>query len=107
MPAGMQDTSMKNFVFFVTFVVIVLRGLDATLAQTDVSENDLLAASNGRTLRIGSTVDGHVTIIPLEVYVSRVLAGEGDPQAADAAQQARATASSTYTPDQSCRHACH
>src|SRR5437879_8807206 len=93
------------FVFFATFVVAILCGLDAKLpAQADVTEADL-TASNSRTLRIGSTVDGHVTIIPLEVYVSRVLAGEGDPKAADAAQQALAIAIRTYTLKNSDRHA--
>jgi stage II sporulation protein D len=92
------------FVFVVTFVVVFLRGLDETLAQTDVTEADLIAASAGRTLRIGSVADGHVTVIPLEVYVSRVLAGEGDPKAADAAQQALAIAIRTYTLKNSDRH---
>jgi stage II sporulation protein D len=97
--------NLVYFVFFVTFVVVFLRGLDTTLAQTDVSEADLIAVSNGRTLRIGSTTDGHVSIIPLEVYVSRVLAGESDPRAADAAQQALAIAIRTYTLKNSNRHA--
>jgi SpoIID/LytB domain protein len=93
------------FVFFATFVVVFLRGLDRTFAQTDVSEADLIAASGGRVVRIGSVADGHVTLIPLEVYVSRVLAGEGDPKAADAAQQALAIAIRTYTLKNSGRHA--
>jgi stage II sporulation protein D len=106
-----KDTKVRTrsnvcyFVFFVTFVVVFLRGLDTTLAQTEISEADLIAVSNGRTLRIGSTTDGHVTIIPLEVYVSRVLAGEGDPRAGDAAQQALAIAIRTYTLKNSNRHA--
>ena len=93
------------FVFFATFVVIPLRGLDTTLAQGDLTEVDLAAASGGRSLRIGSTLDGHVTLIPLEVYVSRVLAGEGDPRAGEAAQQALAIAIRTYTLKNSGRHA--
>src|SRR5258706_1346411 len=80
------------FVFVVAFVVQT-----STPAQTEIGEPDLVAASAGRTLRIGSTVDGRVTVIPLEVYVSRVLAGEGEPRAADAAQQALAIAIRTYT----------
>jgi stage II sporulation protein D len=94
------------FVFFVIFVVAFLRGLDVTLpAQADITEADLAAASGGRILRLGSTVDGHVTLIPLEAYVSRVLAGEGDPRAADAAQQALAIAIRTYTLKNRDRHA--
>jgi stage II sporulation protein D len=94
-----------NVVFFVSFVVVILRALDTTLAQTEVTEADLIAASGGRTLRIGSTANGQVTLIPLEVYVSRVLAGEGDPRAADAAQQALAIAIRTYTLKNRDRHA--
>ena len=92
------------FVFIATFLVIFFRGLDTTLAQTDVTEADLTAASHGRPLRIGSTIDGHVTVIPLEAYVSRVLAGEGDPKAPEAAQQALAIAIRTYTLKNSGRH---
>jgi SpoIID/LytB domain protein len=80
------------FVFFVTFVVQT-----SAPAQSEVGESDLVAASAGRTIRIGSTVDGRVTVIPLEVYVSRVLAGEGEPRAAEGAQQALAIAIRTYT----------
>jgi len=91
------------FVLIVTFVASSLR--DPGTAQTDISEADLTAASDGRILRIGSTLDGHVTLIPLEAYVSRVLAGEGDPRAGDAAQQALAIAIRTYTLKNSGRHA--
>jgi len=93
------------FVFFAIFVVLFLRGLDPMLAQGELTEADLAAASGGRTLRIGSTLDGHVTPIPLEVYVSRVLAGEGDPRAGEAAQQALAIAIRTYTLKNGGRHA--
>ena len=79
-----KDTKVRTrrnvcyFVFFVTFVVVFLRGLDTTLAQTDISEADLIAVSNGRTLRIGSTTDGHVSIIPLR-GTSRALAARATP----------------------------
>jgi SpoIID/LytB domain protein len=93
------------FVFFATFVVAFLCGLDVELpAQADITETDLVAASAGHALRIGSTADGHITQIPLEVYVSRVLAGEGDPKAAEAAQQALAIAIRTYALKNSGRH---
>lgn len=100
-----SKTQRRYFVFFVTFVVVFLRGLDRTFAQTDITEADLIAASDGRVLRIGSVADGHVMPIPLEAYVARVLAGEGDPKAADAAQQALAIAIRTYTLKNSGRHA--
>src|ERR1700704_4203720 len=72
--------------FFVSFVTFVVQ--TSVPAQSEIGEPDLLAASGGRTLRIGSAVDGHVTVLPLEVYVSRVLAGEGEPRAGGARQQA-------------------
>ena len=85
---------MKPFLVFL-FVAFVVQ--TSAPAQTEIGEPDLVAASAGRTVRIGSTVDGRVTVIPLEVYVSRVLAGEGEPRAAEAAQQALAIAIRTYT----------
>src|SRR5436853_6664527 len=72
--------------FFAIFVVVFLRGFDTTLAQSDVTDTDLLAASNGRPLRIRSVADGHVTIFPPVVYAPPVLAAEGGPQPGDAAQ---------------------
>jgi SpoIID/LytB domain protein len=67
------------------------------LGQADVTDADLEIASAGRVIRVGAlATDGHVTIMPLEVYVARVLAGEGEPRAADAAQQALAIAIRTY-----------
>src|SRR5882672_8700967 len=109
MQAGLQEPPVRHqwsFVAFVCFAASFLGGLGTTLtAQSDISETDLISASAGRTLRIGSTADGHVTVLPLEVYVSRVLAGEGDPKAPDAAQQALAIAIRTYTLKNSNRHA--
>ena len=67
-------------------------------AQADVTEQDLVTASGGRTIAIGAlSGDRRVTRIPLEVYVSRVLTGEGEPNAPDAAREALAVAIRTYT----------
>ena len=104
MQARLQDQTVKTTIFFIVFVAAVVAQI-STPAQTDITEADLIAASNGHTLRIGSTADGHITVVPLEVYVARVLAGEGDPRAADAAQQALAVAIRTYTLKNSDRHA--
>lgn len=93
------------FVFVMSFAAVMLGGFAGTSAQSDISEADLAAVSEGRTLRIGAVADGHVTVLPLEVYVARVLAGEGDPKAADAAQQALAIAIRTYTLKNEGRHA--
>src|SRR4029079_13666313 len=60
-------------------------------AQSDVTDAVLEKASEGRTSDIGLLSTGcGVATIPLEVYVARVLAGEAEPGAADAAQQALA-----------------
>jgi SpoIID/LytB domain protein len=86
------------FVFFVLFVVIISPPWSApTRAQGDVTDAALETASGGRVIRVGAlATDGRVTTLPLEVYVARVLAGEGEPRAAEAAQQALAIAIRTY-----------
>ena len=76
----------------------------AVAAQAEVTDEQLEAASVGRTVAIGSPNGGRITRIPLEVYVARVLAGEGEPNAPDAARQALAVAIRTYTLVQMGRH---
>ena len=73
-------------------------------AQSEVTDEQLEAVSVGRTVAIGSPNGGRITRIPLEVYVARVLAGEGEPNAPDAARQALAVAIRTYTLVQMGRH---
>ena len=76
-----------------------------TPAQTTPTDSDLERASTGRTLAIGAlSGNGAVSTMPLEVYVARVLAGEGEPGAADAAQQALAVAIRTYAVVNAGRH---
>jgi SpoIID/LytB domain protein len=66
-------------------------------AQSDISDAVLEKASQGRTVDIGLlSTGGAVATIPLELYVARVLAGEAEPNAPDAAQQALAVAIRTY-----------
>lgn len=74
-------------------------------AQGEVTDEALVRASGGRTVQIGS-VSGprRVTRLPLEVYVARVLAGEGEPNAPEAAREALAVAIRTYTLVQMGRH---
>jgi SpoIID/LytB domain protein len=63
-----------------------------------VTDAVLTEVSAGRTVAIGSPGgDRRVARLPLEVYVARVLAGEGEPNAPDAARQALAVAIRTYT----------
>jgi len=73
-------------------------------APDAVSDAALEAASAGRTVRIGVGPSRRPTSIPLEVYVARVLAGEGEPRAADAAQQALAVAIRTFVTANRGRH---
>jgi stage II sporulation protein D len=69
----------------------------ARAAQSDAGEFDLELASEGRTITVGSPgAGGRVVTLPLEVYVARVLAGEAEPNAPDAAQQALGIAIRTY-----------
>ena len=68
----------------------------SSAAQTPATDVELKAASNGRSVRVRPIAGGRVTTIPLEVYVARVLAAEGEPRAAEAAQQALAVVSRTY-----------
>jgi SpoIID/LytB domain protein len=72
----------------------------------DIDESALEAASNGRTvrIRIGSNGASRIVDIATETYVARVLAGEGEPKAADAAQQALAIAIRTFAAANGGRH---
>ena len=76
-----------------------------TPAQVGPTDSDLERASGGRTLAIGAlSAGGAVSNLPLELYVARVLAGEGEPNAAEAAQQALAVAIRTYAVVNAGRH---
>jgi stage II sporulation protein D len=65
-------------------------------AQDEITDIDLERGSLGRTIRVGSLATGAVSVMPLEVYVARVLAAESDPRALDAAREALAIAIRTY-----------
>ncbi|MGH9349408.1 MAG: hypothetical protein ACRD26_19330, partial [Vicinamibacterales bacterium] len=66
----------------------------AAPAQDDPTDARLETASGARSVRVrlGGAAGGRVVELPLEVYVARVLAGEGEPRAGTAAQQALAIA---------------
>lgn len=78
----------------------------AVMAQTPAGPTDaaLTAASQSRTVRVGSPATGRIAVVPIELYVARVLAGEGEPRAADAAQEALAVAIRTYVLANQGRH---
>ena len=91
---------------FVAFVNFVVHTIPSGGWQDDPTDTALEAASAGRTIRI-RLVSGdsrRVVQMPVELYVARVLAGEGDPKAADPAQQALAIAIRTYAVANSGRH---
>ena len=72
-------------------------------AQFEVTDADLMAAST-RTVAVGAVAGGPIAQVPLEVYVARVLAGEGEPNAPEATQQALAVAIRTYAIFNTGRH---
>jgi stage II sporulation protein D len=86
-----------------TFGLVVALTL-TVLAQGDVTDADLSAASGGRTIALRTLGNGEIQAMPLEVYVARVLAGEGEPNAADGATQALAIAIRTYATFNAGRH---
>src|SRR6187431_1576192 len=100
----------RNWFVFVIFGIVVFfvaSGVGAVVApgQSEVTDADLEAASAGRVVRLGALSGrGQVTTVPLEVYVARVLAGEAEPRAADAAYQALAVAIRTFALYNAGRH---
>lgn len=89
----------------VVAAVVALAAGGQPAAQDRVTERDLSAASAGRTVRVGSVPGGRITTMPLETYVGRVLAGEGEPDAPAAARQALAVTIRTYAIANAGRHA--
>ncbi|HEY7187115.1 MAG TPA: SpoIID/LytB domain-containing protein [Vicinamibacterales bacterium] len=91
-------------VFIAVIATLFLFGR-TTPAQLGPTDGDLERVSAGRTLAIGAlSAGGQVSNLPLELYVARVLAGEGEPNAAEAAQQALAVAIRTYAVVNAGRH---
>lgn len=88
------------FVFVVCFVVSSARG------RQNASDADLDRASAGRTVRvrIGANGNADIVVLPVEVYVARVLAAEGEPRAVAAAQEALAIAIRTFVAANTGRH---
>ena len=102
-----ETVNVRNTATFVVIVVVATVCLfdRTTPAQVGPTDSDLERASAGRTLAIGAlSGGGMVSNVPLELYVARVLAGEGEPNAAEAAQQALAVAIRTYAVVNAGRH---
>lgn len=78
MPPGLQNQALTRY------------GLVALLALASVAAH----GANDVTVRV--SIQGRVTRLPLEDYVARVVAGEGQPNAAPGAQHALAITARTY-----------
>ena len=96
---------VPGFVRFVSFVCFVSFVNFVAQAQ-EITDSALEAASGARSVRVRTGTNGSRRIIdlPIEQYVARVLAGEGEPKAADAAQDALAIAIRTYAAANRGRH---
>jgi len=75
------------------------------MAQAAVTDADLDEASGKHVVNVGTPSNGRVVRVPLETYVARVIAGEAEPAAPDAAQQALAIAIRTFAIVNLRRHA--
>lgn len=88
-------TTFASFRGLVVLALVLALGYGA-FAQDDVSDAELRSASAGRTIALRTLGNGETSAVPLEQYVARVLAGEGEPNAPDGATQALAIAIRTY-----------
>lgn len=88
------------------FVCVVCCVVSSVQGRQDASEADLERASAGRAVRvrIGTNGNAEIVVLPAEVYVARVLAAEGEPRAAAAAQEALAIAIRTFAAANASRH---
>jgi stage II sporulation protein D len=86
------------FVIFVSFVADPsLRAPGGGVsAQSVINDSDLQRASGARMVAVRGLAGGAIARLPLEVYVARVLAGEGEPGAPDATQESLAIAIRTF-----------
>ena len=97
LPSRLQDLAvgMRPVAMLAVLACVVACLCVVSQAQTDVTDSDLAAIST-RTVALGVNGGGKLGDVPLEVYVARVLAGEGEPNAPEATQQALAIAIRTY-----------
>jgi stage II sporulation protein D len=105
LPSRLQDVAVGIRPLVVLAVLVsVVAGLRVIgQAPADVTDSDLAALST-RTVALGAAGGVKLDDVPLEVYVARVLAGEGEPNAPEATQQALAVAIRTYAVFNTGRH---
>jgi stage II sporulation protein D len=80
---------------FVVLAIVVAESGHGGQTQVEITDADLVTVST-RMVVLGAAAGGRIDDVPLELYVARVLAGEGEPNAPDATQQALAVAIRTY-----------
>lgn len=100
LPTGVSAVAVgtRRFVLTMLFASALSLSAEPSLrggAQVEVADADLVAVSS-RTIALGAVGGGPIQNVPLELYVARVLAGEGEPNAPEATQQALAVAIRTY-----------
>jgi SpoIID/LytB domain protein len=83
---------------------ILLVGASVVFGQSAPADSDLERASGARLIAVRALSGGAVSRVPLEVYVARVLAGEGEPNAPDATHEALAIAIRTFAIFNAGRH---
>src|SRR5687768_16985354 len=88
----------------VTGAAVVVLGASVLFGQSGPGDADLERASGTRLIALRALGGGAVSRVPLEVYVARVLAGEGEPGAPDATQDALAIAIRTFAVFNAGRH---
>lgn len=89
----------------VLIAALAATSIAARSSSTPIGDAELKAASGGRTVRVGAlSGNRRAADVPLEIYVAQVVAGEGEPDGADAAQQALAVAIRTYALANAGRH---
>jgi SpoIID/LytB domain protein len=79
-------------------------GAASLSAQSTITDADLGRASGARTVAVRGIAAGPITRLPLEAYVARVLAGEGEPGAPEATHEALAIAIRTFAIFNATRH---
>jgi stage II sporulation protein D len=109
-PAREGSEAMTSRRRLLTAALVVVAGPSAPFArllsaQSPISEADLDRASGARGIDLGTPSTRRVVRVPLETYVARVIAGEAEPNAPEAAQQAMAIAIRTFAIVNARRHA--
>jgi stage II sporulation protein D len=102
LPPGVQTLAVMSR--RIASLVFVSLAASTLFGQSTITDVDLARLSAARAVTVRALARGPATRIPLEVYVARVLAGEGEPGAPDATQEALAIAIRTFAIFNAGRH---